>query len=69
MLLLTTTELTWIKEALNHLAYDNKAITQDPTVTPFEQSIASIGCHNYSDLADKIQEAINDGGRRIAIQR
>jgi len=67
MIKLTTTEIAWIIGELGRSAAINTNAAASPEASAFEKELLNLKAENLTSTSDKLQKALSNGDRRIAI--
>ena len=67
MIKLTTTEIAWIIGELDRNATINTNAAASPEASAFEKELLNFKAENLTSTSDKLQKALDNGDRRIAI--
>lgn len=67
MIKLTTTEIAWIIGEHDKNATINTNAAASPEASAFEKELLNLKAENLTSTSDKLQKALDNGDRRIAI--
>ena len=67
MIKLTTTEITWIIGELDRNAAINTNAVASPEASTIEKRLLNLKAENLTSMSNKLQKALDNGDRRIAI--